>query len=279
MDKNSVSQIPPRTTLLPNVLIFVSLIAYSAGITRLIAALRQDQPIGFPLQFVAGSVGSLAHIGLMSVLMIQPEGIDFSLLKSVSLMLALAVLLVTLSSQRFAIQTAQLVLIPAAAALAIASLIAPSSRELMQLSTGTFSHIILSVLAYGAFTIAAVMAMLLSYISAKLKHHRVTALVKNIPPVESLESLLYELLTLASVLLGLSIISGFIFVEDPFAHDRIHKTALSILALIIYSAICAGHWYRGWRGRKVMRWVFGAYVSLTLAYVGSKFVLEWILQR
>lgn len=245
--------------------------------SRLVMALRQDQTIGIPIQFIAGLIGSLAHIGLMASLMIQPEGIDFSLLKSVSLMLAIAVLLASISSQRFAIQTAQLILIPAAAILAVLSLLAPSSRELLQLSVGTFSHVLLSVIAYGAYTIAAVMALLLAYISSRLKDHRLTALVKNIPPVESLESLLYELLTLATLLLGLSIISGFIFVEDFFAQHLIHKTVLSILALMIYSTICIGHWSKGWRGSHIMRWIFGAYASLTLAYVGSKIVLEWIL--
>lgn len=264
--------------MLANLLIIISLIAYSAGFSRLVTALRQDQVVGAPIQFVAGLVGSLAHIGLMSTLMIQAGGIDFSLLKSVSLMLAVAVLLVSLSSQRFAIQTAQLVLMPAAAALAILSLLAPSSRELLQLSLGTFSHIILSVLSYGGFTIAAVLALLLNYLSARLKEHQVTSLVKNIPPVESLESLLFELLSLSNVLLALAVLSGFIFVENFLAQHLIHKTALSIVALIIYSAICIGHWRKGWRGRRVMRWIFGAYISLTLAYVGSKIVLEWILQ-
>lgn len=263
--------------MLSNLLIIVSLIAYSAGISRLVMALRQDKTIGIPIQFVAGLVGSLAHIGLMATLMIQPEGIDFSLLKSISLMLAIAVLLVSISSQRFALQTAQLILVPAAAILAVLSLLAPSSRDLLQLSVGTFSHVLLSVLAYGAFTIAAVMALLLAYISARLKDHQLTALVKNIPPVESLESLLYELLTLATILLGLSIVTGFVFVDNFFAQQLIHKTALSILALIIYSIICLGHWMKGWRGRRVMRWVFSAYASLTIGYVGSKLVLEWVL--
>ena len=263
--------------MLPNILIVVSLIAYAAGLSRLVTTLRQDQTIGVPIQFIAGLVGSLAHIGLMAALMVQPNGIDFSLLKSVSLMLAIAVLLVSISSQRFAIQTTQLMLMPVAALLAILSLLAPSSRDLLQLSVGTFSHIMLSVLAYGAFTIAAVMALLLTYISARLKHHQLTSLVKNIPPVESLELLLYELLTLATILLGLSVVTGFIYLEDLFAQHLIHKTVLSILALIIYATICIRHWSTGWRGRQVMRWVFGAYTSLTLGYIGSKIVLEWIL--
>jgi len=263
--------------LLTNLLIFISLVAYSTACTRLVMALRNDLPIDPRFQFAFGLVGGLTQIGLMAGLMIQADGIDFSLLKSISLMLATAVLFVTLSSQRFAIQAVQLVLMPSAGLLAIFSLIAPSSRELLQLSAGTGLHISTSILSYGTFTVAALMALLLGYSTLRLRHHKLTPLVKHIPPVESLETMLYELLIWGTILLGLSILTGFIFVEDFFAQHLIHKTALSILALVIYSLICIGHWQKGWRGRRVMRWVFGAYASLTLAYVGSKLVLEWIL--
>jgi len=264
--------------LLTNLLIFVSLVAYSTACTRLVMALRYDLPIDPRVQFATGLVGSIAQIGLMATLMIHDGGIDFSLLKSISLVLATAVLFVTLSSQRFAIQALQLALMPIAGLFAICSVIAPSSRELLQLSAGTGLHISTSILAYGTFTVAAVMALLLGYSSLRLRHHKLTPLVKHVPPVEALESILYELLAWGTVLLGLSILTGFIFVGDFFAQHLIHKTALSILAFVIYSFICIGHWRRGWRGRRVMRWVFGAYASLTLAYVGSKLVLEWVLR-
>jgi ABC-type uncharacterized transport system permease subunit len=35
----------------------------------------------------------------------------------------------------------------------------------------------------------------------------------------------------------------------------------------------------GWRGRTAVRWSLVGFVMLVLAYLGSKFVLEVILQR
>jgi hypothetical protein len=38
-------------------------------------------------------------------------------------------------------------------------------------------------------------------------------------------------------------------------------------------------WRVGLRGRAAIRWVLSAYTALLLAYVGSRFVVEVILQR
>ena len=265
------------SVLIPNLFSLVCIVAYIATCVRLLNAVRLDTPINPSLQFYIGLVGSLSHLTAMALLMIQPEGIDFSLLKSASLVLATAVLFVTLSSQRFAIQTIQLGLMPIAGLFLILSVSLPSSLEPLILSLGTGVHIILSILAYGTYTVAAVMALLLGYSSLRLKHHKMTSLVKHVPPIEALETMLFELIALGTVLLALSVVTGFLFLDDIFAQHLIHKTALSIVALVIFSIISFGHWQYGWRGSRIMRWIFGAYITLTLAYIGSKFVLEWVI--
>ena len=44
-------------------------------------------------------------------------------------------------------------------------------------------------------------------------------------------------------------------------------------------SLLAGRWRYGWRGRTAVRWTLGGFVLLVLAYVGSRFVLEVVLQR
>ena len=43
--------------------------------------------------------------------------------------------------------------------------------------------------------------------------------------------------------------------------------------------LLAGHFVRGWRGRTAVRWTLAGFSMLLLAYVGSKFVLEVVLDR
>ena len=263
--------------LVINFLVLVCLACYLLACARLVMALRRDTAIHTKTQFAASLTGSLAQIAALAGLMLHSGGIDFSLMKSVALIMATAVLFVSLSSQRFAIQTIQLVLMPVAAITLVLGLALPSSKELLSLSAGTGLHILLSILSYSAFTVSAALALMLSYSNLRLKHHKLTSLVKHVPPLEALENLLYELITLGSVLLALSIATGFIFLDNFFAQHLLHKTVLSILGLAIFSCICIGHWYKGWRGKKIMRWILGAYGALILAYIGSKLVLEWIL--
>ena len=35
----------------------------------------------------------------------------------------------------------------------------------------------------------------------------------------------------------------------------------------------------GWRGRVALRWTLAGFVALMLAYVGSRFVIEVVLER
>ena len=62
-----------------------------------------------------------------------------------------------------------------------------------------------------------------------------------------------------------------------FAQHLVHKTVLSILAWFVFLILLIGHWKLGWRGRTAVRWTLSGFVSLMLAYFGSKFVLEFIL--
>ena len=94
-----------------------------------------------------------------------------------------------------------------------------------------------------------------------------------------MEALLFELLWVGEVLLTLSIMSGFIFLENIFAQHLVHKTVFSIAAWFVYAFLLMGKYKLGWRGNTAIRWTLAGFVFLMLAYFGSKLVLEIILQR
>ena len=75
------------------------------------------------------------------------------------------------------------------------------------------------------------------------------------------------------------IISGFVFMDDMFAQHLVHKTVLTILSFVVWGILLWGHHSFGWRGKTALRWIFGAFIVLILAYFGSKFVLEILLNR
>jgi ABC-type uncharacterized transport system permease subunit len=58
-----------------------------------------------------------------------------------------------------------------------------------------------------------------------------------------------------------------------------HKTSLTLASLLAWLAVAWGYKQRGWRGARLTAAVFVATTLLLLAYIGSRFVLQALLQR
>jgi ABC-type uncharacterized transport system permease subunit len=110
----------------------------------------------------------------------------------------------------------------------------------------------------------------------RLRHHRPGGLLRALPPLAVMETLLFQTLGLGFALLSLALFSGLIFIQDMFAQHLAHKTVLSIFAWLVFAVLLWGRWRFGWRGRTAIRWTLGGFALLVLAYFGSKFVLELI---
>jgi ABC-type uncharacterized transport system permease subunit len=140
-------------------------------------------------------------------------------------------------------------------------------------------HVLLSMLAYSLLTLASVQAILLAVQDHHLHTRQPTGFVRALPPLQTMESLLFEMIGAGFVLLTLALVSGFAFLEDMFAQHLVHKTALSTLGWLVFGALLVGRFRYGWRGRTAIIWTLSGFVILVLAYFGSKAVLELILQR
>jgi len=112
-----------------------------------------------------------------------------------------------------------------------------------------------------------------------LRHKKPLKVMRHLPPLQVMETLLFQLIITGFVLLTLSLLSGAIFVENMFAQHLAHKTLLSSLAWLVFAGLLWGRWQYGWRGRIVLQWTLTGFMVLMLAYLGSKLVLELILQR
>ncbi|SHF75598.1 ABC-type uncharacterized transport system, permease component [Modicisalibacter ilicicola DSM 19980] len=153
----------------------------------------------------------------------------------------------------------------------------PTTDHQAGASPGIMVHILTSILAFSLFAIAAVQAMLLARQNQALRRHHTRGIVQVLPPLATMERLLFELIWAGMLLLTASLVSGVIFLDNMFAQDLVHKTVLSFAAWIIFALLLAGHHILGWRGAKAVRWTLGGCALLLLAYFGSKFALEVVL--
>ncbi len=135
------------------------------------------------------------------------------------------------------------------------------------------------MLAYSLLSIAAIQSIVLALQDRRLRHKHPGGLTGALPPLQVMESLLFQMIGLGFIFLSLSLLSGIVYLEDIFAQHLVHKTVLSIVAWAVFGVLLWGRWHSGWRGRTAIRWTLGGFVLLLLAYFGSKLVLELILGR
>ena len=140
-------------------------------------------------------------------------------------------------------------------------------------------HIILSILSYSLLTVAAFQAIFLSFQEKQLHNRQTSRLISCLPPMQLMEALLFRVIFLGLLLLTFALSSGFIYLDDIFAQHLVHKTILSILAWILFTTLLCGRYFLGWRGQKAVKWTYGGYFALMLAYFGSKFVLQLVLHQ
>lgn len=203
----------------------------------------------------------------------------FSLFSISSLIFWVINAIVLVSSLKKEVHNLFLLLFPLSAVSVLSSILGnnPDWQHALEYSIAT--HVILSILAYSLLTIASLQALLLAYQNRALKNKSLLANSKLLPPLQTMESLLFEFLWVGELLLTLAVLSGFYFLEDMFAQHLVHKTVFSLIAWFIYALLLWGRHQLGWRGTKAIRWALAGFVCLMLAYFGSKLVLEIILNR
>jgi len=183
----------------------------------------------------------------------------------------------TIQNPRFAAITAGMLTLTGIAA-ALGHLSQPA-YEVADTNISLIVHVTLSVLAYALLTIAAAMALALTLLDRRLHQHRSLGMLAQLPSVDALETGMFQAITVGFALLTLTLISGFIFVDNLFAQHLAHKVILSSIAWAVLAVLLTGRHFFGWRGRTAARWALASFVLLWLAYFGSKFVLESVLGR
>lgn len=235
--------------------------------------------------------GALGHaiaipLGLHAWLLYQNlfiwGSLNLGLVYAFSLILWLTVLVYWLARFFYPLSGLQTLVLPLAGIAAALPGIYPEVHKLAQPTSWAFdAHVFTAMLAYSLFTIAAFHAALMSLVEKRLHHATLPKILRNLPPLLTMESLLFRLVGIGLLLLSLTLASGMLFSEQIFgqAWQLNHKVLFGFISWVIFSILLLGHLYKGWRGQTAVRWTLGGFAFLLLAYLGTKFVLEIILQR
>ena len=243
-----------------------------------------DQPTGgLRLGERSLLLGALvAHAISLRMAIFDGDSMRFGFAIALSVMLWLAIALYWIESFYARMDGLQVLGLPAAAVAALLPALFAEAHVLANAGSMAFRlHFLMAMLAYSLFTLAALHALLMATAEKGLHRGRISPLLAGLPPLLTMEALLFRLIHVAFVLLTLTLVSGVFFSETLFgkALPFNHKTVFAVLSWLIFAALLAGRHLRGWRGRVALRWTLTGFAALLLAYVGSRFVLEVILGR
>lgn len=223
----------------------------------------------------------IAHTVLLNEAMFV-GGLHFGMGVAILLILWLTMVIYWLGNIFYAIEGLQALITPVAAVCVLATAWLPPGHTLPNAEMPAFKlHLIISVLAYSLFTIASLHVVLMSLLEKRLHGGRLPAALQQLPPLLTMETLLFRILAVGFGFLTLTLISGIFFTEEVFGHALRfdHMTVLGILSWFFFGILIFGRAFYGWRGRIAMRWTLIGFLTLVLAYLGKEFVLEVILGR
>ena len=234
------------------------------------------------LENVVVPVALVLHGMLLYRRVVVPDGLDLGVANAVSMLVWLTVLIYWLAGLAFEGLTAILGLMSPVALVAVLLQAIPMPHIVTYGGDPLFTlHFAIAMLAYSLFIVATVHAIVMLAEEKWLRRGVLPPFLKSLPPLLEMEALLFRILLAAFVLLTMTVVSGVFFSEQLFGKPLTfsQKTVFAIVSWFIFGGLLAGHYFRGWRGRKAVNWTLAGFTVLLLAYVGSKVVLELIMQR
>lgn len=222
------------------------------------------------------------HATALYLDMFEDGSVLFSFALAISIILWLAVVLHGFEGLAYKQRGLLALILPTAAAGVLLPLIFPVDHPLIHINSWIFrTHFILAMLAYGIFLLATLQACLLWIAERELHHPARLVAEQRFPPLLRMENLLFRMLSIAFLLLSASLATG-LLVSEQFNGQWVrldHKTVFAFLSWLIFGALLIGRKVRGWRGKKATAWTIAGFIMLLLAYVGSRFVLEVLLNK
>jgi ABC-type uncharacterized transport system permease subunit len=234
------------------------------------------------LEHLAVLTAIILHAALLYGSVFVDDGMRLGVGNAISTIVWLTVTIYWLGNLFYRVEGLQAMVMPVAAACVLLPLMFPSARALPNTELVAFRlHLLISLLAYSLFTVASLHVLLMAMIERRLRSGGLQSAWASLPPLLTMETLLFRIIAAGFVLLTLTLASGIVFSEELFGKPLRfnHKTVFGILSWLVFAALLGGRKIYGWRGRVAVRWTLAGFLMLVLAYLGSKFVVEVILGR
>ncbi len=223
-----------------------------------------------------GAVWVLHGLALALVLGMEPVRFGFATTLSVTAWLVFSVY--ALETRLYPQLRARWTLAGLGTPAVLLALVFPGAAYPVLQSTWLPLHWALGIASYGLLGVAVAHAWMMQRTEQLIRRGQAG---EAMLPLLALERLTFRFVAAAFVLLTLTLLAGWYFGTVLPAHgwSWTHKTVFTVLSWAVLGVLLWGRWRWGWRGRLAVRMLYAAAGLLLLGYVGSRFVLEVVLQR
>jgi ABC-type uncharacterized transport system permease subunit len=259
-------------------IVLIATLLYLVAVVLLVRSVGREARRGLRAWHAPAVAAAILHGAVHLLAWHAAGGADLHFFAALSLVSLGMVLLTLAVGTRGRMATLGVVVFPIAG-VALVSYAGFGHRAAEDLHWRLQLHAWCALLAYATLAIAALLAIMLWAQERALRRREIHRWLRALPPLTELETLLFRTITVGFLLLTATLLTGMLFVQDFFAQHLLHKTVLSVLSWLAFGALLLGRWRRGWRGPMAVRWTLAAMALLVLAFFGSKFVLELVLQR
>lgn len=265
--------------------LLAALLYFTAGglaVSELAQGRQAQAPARKGLMLIFAAAAVALHALTFADLLDDSATLDLHLTAAISLILWALCMLFLLAVWLRPIENLGALVLPLGGLAVLAAWLWPGRMHLLERPDTWFGlHLVIALLAYALLGLAALQALLLAAQERRLKRHHPGGWLRALPPMQTMESLLFQLIGLGFGLLTVTLVTGSLFSERLFGRPFVwnHHVVLSVLAWVIFAALLYGRRAFGWRGRRAAHWTLGGFAVLVLAYLGTRFVLEIVLQR
>lgn len=247
------------------ILIYIS-IALAQGIT-----LFGIMPCSRWRYFTCSLLSITGHGWILYKLIEIPQGQNLHVLLMLSFTLWLMNIFTLIASLRSKVENLCILTHPLAA-LSIGLSLTFSGMHVMDTppAPSVLAHIFISLFAMSLLMLASLQAILVGLQNSLLKSQHPSPMLRFLPPLQTMETLLFYIIWTGVIFLTGSLITGFFFKVGLLSTSLYPKTLLAVGAWILLVLLLIGRYFFGWRGPTAIRWTLSGTVFAFLSYFGTK---------
>ncbi|MDX8402561.1 MAG: cytochrome c biogenesis protein CcsA [Mariprofundaceae bacterium] len=212
---------------------------------------------------------------------VTDAGLNFTLAASVALGTLIVQVIYLVGIWHHGVKGLGLFLLPAAGLALLSIPLLPQAHEPNWIRTDSMletGHLLISLVAWAVLTLAAIHAIMQMLLDRALKLKRVGGVIASLPSLFEIEQHMMAQVRGATVLIGISILTGLSWQWETLGHFAIlnHKVLLALFAFGVLALLLFKRARNQWPTRVASRVVLTAYGLLMLAYYGVRLIESWL---